>query len=89
MRFSSVLAVAAVVALAMPSSGVEEQGVARISNRFFLGVSSTTTYSMVSVSTSTVFFSCLSGTYTEKVCKGRNAKRKRKSVVDRMDDGTE
>ncbi|XP_066964053.1 uncharacterized protein [Macrobrachium rosenbergii] len=43
----------------------------------FFGSFSTTTYTVVSATTSTVFFSCLSGT-DSTVCKGRNTKRFRR-----------
>ncbi|XP_071525997.1 uncharacterized protein [Panulirus ornatus] len=51
-------------------SSVDDQG------RFLFGSYSTTTYTVVSASTSTVFYSCLSGTQAAR-CQGR---RKRKDL---------
>ncbi|KAK7076180.1 hypothetical protein SK128_016679 [Halocaridina rubra] len=46
--------------------------------KFLFGSFSTTTYTQVVASTSTVFFSCLSGTATGTVCQGRGARRNKK-----------
>ncbi|KAK7076181.1 hypothetical protein SK128_016680 [Halocaridina rubra] len=45
--------------------------------KFLFGSFSTTTYTNVVASTSTVFFSCLSSTTSQNVCQGRGARRKR------------
>ncbi|XP_047495439.1 uncharacterized protein LOC125043387 [Penaeus chinensis] len=65
------LAVALV--LATVASGEENKN-ARNDFLSVFAVQSTTTYTIVSASTSTVFFSCLSGSYTALICKGRKKK---------------
>lgn len=56
-------------------------------SRFFLGKYSTTTYTDVVMATSTVFFSCLSGT-AAAVCQGRR-KRDLRTSLEIDDDGNE
>lgn len=46
--------------------------------KFFFGSFSTTTYTQVVASTSTVFFSCLSGTASMSVCSGRGARHSKR-----------
>ncbi|XP_027213290.2 uncharacterized protein [Penaeus vannamei] len=64
------------VALAAAAAGEESK---RERNNFLdvFAVQSTTTYTVISASTSTVFYSCLSGSYTALICKGRKRKSTR------------
>ncbi|XP_063592248.1 uncharacterized protein LOC134769450 [Penaeus indicus] len=64
---------AVALALAAAASG-EEVKSARNDFLSVFAVQSTTTYTIVSASTSTVFFSCLSGSYTALICQGRKKK---------------
>nr|XP_053634521.1 uncharacterized protein LOC128690031 isoform X1 [Cherax quadricarinatus]XP_053634522.1 uncharacterized protein LOC128690031 isoform X2 [Cherax quadricarinatus] len=65
--------------LALPQEAADENEVklppelSKQSERFF-GVASTRTYTNVVMVTSTLFFSCLSGTKATTVCKGRRKK---------------
>ncbi|XP_042873285.1 uncharacterized protein LOC122253923 [Penaeus japonicus] len=88
MRGRSLLAAALALALVLEVAAVDphEESAVEKQKRYLFGTVSTTTYSLVSVSTSTVYFSCLSGTFTQRVCQGRNAKRKRKSLVENVND---
>ncbi|XP_037790068.1 uncharacterized protein LOC119585495 [Penaeus monodon] len=65
------LAVALVLAAVAAGEGSEN---ARNDILSVFAVQSTTTYTVVSASTSTVFFSCLSGSYTALICNGRKKK---------------
>ncbi|KAK7076182.1 hypothetical protein SK128_016681 [Halocaridina rubra] len=53
-------------------------------DKFLFGSFSTTRYTQVVASTSTVFFSCLSGTSGGAVCMGRNTKRKKRMLQNDM-----
>nr|XP_053634518.1 uncharacterized protein LOC128690028 [Cherax quadricarinatus] len=53
-------------------------------NRFFAGYT-TTTYTDVVMVTSTVFFSCLSGTTTNTVCQGRRRKKDLRMLLELPD----
>merc|ERR1712198_184250 len=73
MRLVLLLPVLVLVAVA----AADNKGPAVYDNeRLLFGSYKTTTYTVVSASTSTVYYSCLSGTYSALICKGR----KRKSV---------
>ncbi|KAK8407292.1 hypothetical protein O3P69_002090 [Scylla paramamosain] len=62
-------------------SGSDQSDGKSDSGRLIFGSSSTTTYTGVSLSTSTVFLTCLSGTGTQ-VCEGRRKRRDVKQLED-------
>ncbi|KAG0712223.1 hypothetical protein GWK47_018959 [Chionoecetes opilio] len=70
--------------LSESKSGPAEENVTpgsiQVGSQRFLGVSSTTTHTSVVMVTSTVFFSCLSGT-SATVCQGRRRRKSLPSVV--------
>ncbi|CAL4121663.1 unnamed protein product [Meganyctiphanes norvegica] len=54
-----------------------------IRQKFLLGTSSTTTYTVVSAATSTVYHSCLSGISSSALCTGR--RKKRSNIIKKID----
>ncbi|XP_063859247.1 uncharacterized protein LOC135100347 isoform X1 [Scylla paramamosain] len=70
-----------------PAEGNDDPGAVQIGGQRLLGVSSTTTHTSVVMVTSTVFFSCLSGT-SAAVCLGRRRKKSVPTMVEFDDSDT-
>lgn len=73
----AVLTVLLVAAATFVSAEQESKDADRA--KFFFGTYRTTTYTVVSASTSTVFATCLSGTDTT-LCAGRSARRAKRKL---------
>ncbi|KAK7076179.1 hypothetical protein SK128_016678 [Halocaridina rubra] len=54
-------------------------------DKFLFGSYATATYTQVVASTSTVFFSCLSGTVSQWVCSGRHSRGRRSKKIKKPD----
>ncbi|XP_042873276.1 uncharacterized protein LOC122253915 [Penaeus japonicus] len=82
----TLVALLAVAVATAADDGARISGLHNYARNLF-GTVRTTTYTVVSASSSTVFYSCLSGSYTALICQGRKKKSLRKiEEVDGLED---